>query len=230
LKSRVGKKQLDKTVAEIQIRDSLSAIENYLTLNKLSPKPRRIIPLTSSKQPYVGFTERELAGMFFKSGGALKERLVALARDDRVHPTIVDIQNWIGEKEPGFLIKQFVADIDPQGLRGRKKRKAGRRAKIKIWSLNTLEEHLRGLEGPGFQPGSYITNGYISRGSILTDGFGLYLPAFKLKELQSVRFRRLPDERLPARIVSTVGGTNYFLQEIRNVVQTEEDVKRLWPE
>ncbi|KAF9081374.1 hypothetical protein BGX27_004954, partial [Mortierella sp. AM989] len=117
LKKRIDKRQLEKSKEEIQIQGDLSAIENYLALNKLSPNPRRIVPMTSSKQPYVGFTERELAGFFFKSGGALKERLVELARRDKIHPTIADIQNWIGEKEPGFLIKWFVADINPKNLR-----------------------------------------------------------------------------------------------------------------
>ncbi|KAF9342938.1 hypothetical protein BGX26_006588, partial [Mortierella sp. AD094] len=28
---------------------------------------------------------------------------------------------------------------------------------------------------------------------------------------------------------STVGGTNYYLQEIRNVAKTKDDVTRLWP-
>ncbi|KAG0182631.1 hypothetical protein DFQ28_001942, partial [Apophysomyces sp. BC1034] len=228
LKKRIDKGQLDKSKEVINIRGDLSAIENYLALNKLSPNPRRIVPMTSLKQPYVGFTEQELAGFYFKSGGALKERLVELARRDGVYPTITDVRNWIGEKEPGFLIKQFVADIDPQNFRGRQKRKAGRRAKIKVWTLDTLKNHLQKLEEPGFHPGNYTENGYISRGTVLTDGFGLYLLAFKLKELQSVWFRRLPDDRLLPRITSTVGGTDYYLQEIRNIIRTKEDIKELW--
>ncbi|KAG0346950.1 hypothetical protein BGZ54_005064, partial [Gamsiella multidivaricata] len=132
-------------------------------------------------------------------------------------------------KEPGFLIKNFVADIDPKGLKARQKRRAGRRAKIKLRSLKKLKKHLQQLEEPGFQTRDYVENGYISRGSLMTDGLGLYLSVFKLKELQSVRYRRLPDDRLPLRIVSTAGGTDYYLQEIRNVIRTEEDIEQLWP-
>ncbi|KAF9343858.1 hypothetical protein BGX26_005115, partial [Mortierella sp. AD094] len=197
LKKKIEKGQLDKSKEEIQIRGELSAIENYIALNKLSLNPRRIVPMTSSRQPCVGFTERELAGFYFKSGGVLKEKLMELATKDGIYPTIDEVESWVGKKEPGFLIQNFVADIDPKGLKGQQKRKAGRRGKIK--------------------------------GTVLTDGFGLYLLAFKLKELQSVRFRRLPDDRLPLRIMSTVRGTDYYLQEIRNVIRTKEDIKQLWP-
>ncbi|KAG0347856.1 hypothetical protein BGZ54_004783, partial [Gamsiella multidivaricata] len=51
-----------------------------------------------------------------------------------------------------------------------------------------------------------------------------------LRELQCVRYRRLPADRLPPRITSTVGGVDYYLQEIRHVIQTKEDVAWLWPE
>ncbi|KAG0162758.1 hypothetical protein DFQ29_003710, partial [Apophysomyces sp. BC1021] len=52
LKKRIDKRQLDKSKEVIKIRGDLSAIENYLALNKLSPNPRRIVPMTSLKQPY----------------------------------------------------------------------------------------------------------------------------------------------------------------------------------
>lgn len=186
--------------------------------------------MTTSKQPYIGFSERELAGFFFKNGGKLKEKLMEVASKDGVHPTLVDVQGWIGEKEPGFLIKNFIADIDPENLTSRQRGKSGHRAKIKLWPLDALKSHLEEIEEPGFQPRNYVKNGYISRGSLLTDGFGLYLLAFKLKELQSVRYRRLPEDRLPPKMMSTVGGTDYYLQEIRHVVETKEDIKQLWPE
>jgi hypothetical protein len=44
-----------------------------------------------------------------------------------------------------------------------------------------------------------------------------------------VRYKRLPADRLPPRLTSTVGGVDYYLQEIRHVIETEEDVARLWP-
>ncbi|KAF9177306.1 hypothetical protein BGZ50_008903 [Haplosporangium sp. Z 11] len=49
----------------------------------------------------------------------------------------------------------------------------------------------------------------------------------KAKELNAVKYKRLDENKLPSRINSTVGGTDYFLSEIRNVVQSKEDVERL---
>ncbi|KAG0318699.1 pre-mRNA-splicing factor cwc22 [Linnemannia gamsii] len=55
--------------------------------------------------------------------------------------------------------------------------------------------------------------------------------AYKLKELQSAGFKRVPDDWLPQnRLISTVAGVNYFLTEIRKVVRTKVDVMRLWPQ
>ncbi|KAG0029019.1 hypothetical protein BGZ82_008155 [Podila clonocystis] len=65
----------------------------------------------------------------------------------------------------------------------RQRGKSGRRAKIKFWTLDALKSHLEEIEESGFQPRNY--------GSLLRNGFGLYLLAFKLKELQSVRYKRL---------------------------------------
>ncbi|KAF9102878.1 hypothetical protein BGX30_009259, partial [Mortierella sp. GBA39] len=78
-------------------------------------------------------------------------------------------------------------------------------------------------------PFTYAQKGYVVRGSVRTDGFRVQLLTFKLRELQAVRYRRLNDNRLPPRLTSTVGGVDYYLQEIRNVITTKEDVARLWP-
>ncbi|KAF9178231.1 hypothetical protein BGZ50_007958, partial [Haplosporangium sp. Z 11] len=56
--------------------------------------------------------------------------------------------------------------------------------------------------------------GYALRGSIKTDGFRLQLLAFKLNELNCVKYRRLD--------------TDQYLTENRNVVKTKEDVERIW--
>ncbi|KAF8942552.1 hypothetical protein BGZ46_006728, partial [Entomortierella lignicola] len=94
LKKMIKNKQLDKSCTEIQIQSNLSAVENYLTLNNLAPNPRKIVPMTSLKQPYVGFTERELAGFYYKSGGTLQQKLMELAAKDGIHPTGSEIQRW----------------------------------------------------------------------------------------------------------------------------------------
>ncbi|KAF9119758.1 hypothetical protein BG015_006238, partial [Linnemannia schmuckeri] len=70
---------------------------------------------------------------------------------------------------------------------------------------------------------------YVLRGSLKTDGFRIQLLAFKLRELQDVRFRRIAEDRLPSRLTSTVGGVDYFLPEIRNVITCKDDVAKYWP-
>ncbi|KAK3813604.1 MAG: hypothetical protein J3R72DRAFT_42573 [Linnemannia gamsii] len=53
--------------------------------------------------------------------------------------------------------------------------------------------------------------------------------AFKLRERQDARFKRLPEEDMPSRITTAVAGVDYFLQEIRNVIKSEQDIEELWP-
>ena len=194
---------------DIRIQNDISAVENFVFLNKLTNNSRRIIPLTTSQQPFVSFSERELAAFFWKRD-ALKQRLQQLALQDSTHATsIVDIDTWISGKEPGVIIQNFVCAVAPQGLTSRQRKKAGHRAAVKMFSLDEIRSHLRG--------------------SIRTDGFRVQLLGFKLRELQDVRYRRLDESRLPSRLTSTVGGVDYYLQEIRNVITSKEDVERLWP-
>ena len=77
-------------------------------------------------------------------------------------------------------------------------------------------------------PSTYTTKGYLLQGSIRADGDFVHLLAFKLKELQCVRFKRLPEDRLPDRITSTIGGVDHYLREIHNVATTKEDVMKYW--
>ncbi|KAG0007591.1 hypothetical protein BGZ82_005274, partial [Podila clonocystis] len=69
---------------------------------------------------------------------------------------------------------------------------------------------------------------YLLRGSIKTDGHKVQLLAFKLRELQSVRYRRYPEAKLPPRLQSTVGGVDYYLSEIRNIIRSPEDIVRIF--
>ncbi|KAF9933842.1 hypothetical protein FBU30_004238 [Linnemannia zychae] len=74
----------------------------------------------------------------------------------------------------------------------------------------------------------FFSEGYIPSGSIRTDGFRLQLLVFKLNELHSVKYKRLPTERLPPRLTNTVGGTEYYLTEIRNVISSKHDISQYW--
>ncbi|KAF9344737.1 hypothetical protein BGX26_003974 [Mortierella sp. AD094] len=205
------------TTIDVEIQEDRSTIENYLTLNRLSRNPRRIVPMTSSKQPFVAFSERVLAGFFYAHEGDLRTSIQELVKGRSI-------------KEPGFLIKQFLADIDHKNLTVRQRGKLRHRAAIELPTFGDLENHLRMLEHEDFRPDTYIRKGHFPRGTIRSDGFTLQLLCFKTKELLLVKYKRLPDDRLPPRLTSTVHGTNDFLTEIRNVLRTKEDVARLWPD
>ncbi|KAG0356675.1 hypothetical protein BGX24_006357, partial [Mortierella sp. AD032] len=232
---------------DIRIRDDSSAVENFLFFNKLTSNSRRIVPLTSSQQPFLSFSEREL-GLFFWKRDVLKEMLLRLAQqDDTPLYTTNDLETWIGSKEPGFIIKRFLCDTGAEGLTSRQRKKAGHRAAVKMWSLDEVRMHLEQFkkkkerkgkkavkdkeddEEEEFNPVTYDQKGYVSRGSIRTDGFRIQLLAFKLRELQAVRYRHLEERLLPDKLTSTIGGTDYYLPEIRNVITCKEDLERFWP-
>ncbi|KAG0318324.1 hypothetical protein BGZ99_005743 [Dissophora globulifera] len=52
-------------------------------------------------------------------------------------------------------------------------------------------------------------------------------PSQQVKELQSVRYRRVLKDNLPNPLVTTIGGTNSFLTEARNIFKTAADVESL---
>ncbi|KAF8930628.1 hypothetical protein BGZ58_008120 [Dissophora ornata] len=91
-----------------------------------------------------------------------------------------------------------------------------------------MRQHLASLRQDNFSLNSYKGRDYVLRGSLRTDGFRLQLLAFEMKELQSVRYKRLPENVLPPQITSTVGGVDYFLTEVRNVVKTQQDIAGFW--
>ncbi|KAF9110698.1 hypothetical protein BGW39_004613, partial [Mortierella sp. 14UC] len=137
------------------------------------------------------------------------------------------LETWIGGKEPGFISKHFVSDIDPTGPSNRQRRKTGHRAAISLRSLGEIQEHIQFVEQT--KPKDYHKKGYILHGSLRTDGFRLQILAFKLRERQDARFRRLPEDDLPSRLTTTVAGSDYYLSEIRNLIQSKEDIEKLWP-
>ncbi|KAF9342905.1 hypothetical protein BGX34_007491, partial [Mortierella sp. NVP85] len=49
-----------------------------------------------------------------------------------------------------------------------------------------------------------------------------------MNELHAVRYKRLPENKVPLRITSPLGGTSDYLTEIRNVVKKKDDVERIW--
>ncbi|KAF8924165.1 hypothetical protein BGZ58_002101 [Dissophora ornata] len=220
-------KHLLSPETDIAILDDISAAENYLQLNRITGNRRRITSFTTSALPFVSFTETELASFFWKRE-PLRMRLTRLvAEDGSSTKALSDIQSWIAGKGPGIIIKQFIADVAPQVRTSRQRRKVGHRGAVKLLTLEHIKSYLTAVQDEWVDPTNYATKGYILRGSIRTDGFRVQLPAFKLRELQLARFNRLETAKLPPKLTSTVGGTDYYLQEIRKVISCKEDVEKL---
>lgn len=214
----------------LEIDVELTAVENFLRFNRMSGCRRKIAPLSSAEDGFVTFSEIEVATFCWKRP-VLKTRILEIVRP--TFPTcsaLADVTDaWLSNQAPGILVAKLIADVAPTGLTIRQRGKLGFRAAVDSMTMDDVRSHLAIIRDPSFDPRNYSRKGYLLSGSIRTDGLRLQLGAFKLKELQSVRYRRLPDTILPPRLTSTVGGTDYYLQEIRNVVKTKDDVTRLWP-
>lgn len=93
--------------------------------------------------------------------------------------------------------------------------------------MEGLRVHVGRLRAESFDANEWQDKGYVLRGSIRTNGRLLQLLAFEKKKIQSVRFRRLPKDKLPNPLVITIGGTNSYLTEARNAFPKAADVESL---
>ncbi|KAG9071286.1 hypothetical protein KI688_005497 [Linnemannia hyalina] len=217
-----------------KINSNLPAIENYLRLNKSSGRLRRIAPLSPLAARYIGFSERQLLPLFW-AWPVLKDKIRSMIIKDRffqdptINPSQADALNWLTSTTPGRFVTTFLSDV---GLPPNKHDK-GFRKTTTIMDMDGkdgkegLREHLGCLRAEKFDPKEWHGKGYVLKGSIHTNGRLLQLLAFKLKEIQSVRYRRFPENKLPNALVTTIGGTNGYLTEVRNVFSTATDVENL---
>ncbi|CAO3572041.1 unnamed protein product [Mortierella alpina] len=222
------------------INNEITAIENFVILNRADKCSRRIVPLTSFEQPFVSFSEKEL-GILFWTNSALKEQLRAWVLEDletaSFLPAQHDLNRLLQRAAPGDLVTRLLSNV------GKDEPRHGRRSFKDTTTVMDQEEiavHIQNLRRAGFNPAEYDGSvvredgevikkcRYVLRGTIRTDGHRLQLLAYKVKELQSVRFRRFPQEMLPPRLTSTVGGVDYHLSEVRNIVRNEQDIADLW--
>ncbi|KAF9912500.1 hypothetical protein EC991_010587 [Linnemannia zychae] len=65
----------------------------------------------------------------------------------------------------------------------------------------------------------------LTQGSIKFNGTLIQVSAFKLHELQAVRYQRLSPDNMPNSLASTLGGTDKFLKEIRHAICSPYDVQ-----
>src|SRR5689334_20090057 len=99
-----------------------------------------------------------------------------LAREDHTLITsATDLEAWISGKEPGYVIKQFICDVAPQGLTGRQRKMVGHRAAVRLLSLNEIGAHLDVVKDKNLDPSQNKERGYVLRGSIRTNGFRVQL-------------------------------------------------------
>ncbi|KAF9139634.1 hypothetical protein BG015_001956 [Linnemannia schmuckeri] len=193
------RKNLLPAEARDHINPQRSAIENFVLLNRACGSGRSLVPMPSHG--------------------------VSLKHPDRVSQA--DVGLWLSTTTPGLLITRLLTDIGRYSKDERKKLRNYSRSTF-LMPLEEMRGHVQSIRDDDFKPATYTKNGYVLRGSIRTDGFRLQVLAFKLNELHSVKYRRLPADKLPCRLTSTLGGTDYFLTEIRNIISTKEDVARYW--
>ncbi|KAF9928552.1 hypothetical protein FBU30_002290 [Linnemannia zychae] len=220
--------------ADIEPHARGPAIMVFVHLNAIAGYPWSVVPLSSAENGFMTFTESELGAFFHKREGLHPElkSLVQFSDSGRRLTQADIISDWCPLQAPGVLIKHFVAPVDPrsvdgQRLRGRKRKKAGIAAAVKLLSPSEIHSHINMLRSDDFDPRQYTEKGYVLYGSIKTDGHQLQVSAYKLRELNSVKYKRYSSERLPDRRLTTIAGTGDYLTEVRNVFKTKEDVEQL---
>lgn len=220
----------------MEIDGGVSAIENFRRLNGLTNNSWKPIPLSFAEDGFICLTEYELATLLWKHE-VMERELRAMMDGQFSVPSFAlsqadFIECWLPLTPPGTLLKTLLVDLDNRRLTSRQKGKAGHAGAIRLLTLKQIHQHINAVRHGNFDPRTYCQKGYQLLGSLKTDGHRLQLLAYKLKELLSVRYKRYKEDVLPDRLQSTVGGVDYYMTEIRNVVKTPQDVKDLlgcWP-
>lgn len=110
---------------------------------------------------------------------------------------------------------------------GDRRKEAGVAAAVRIVDTEVLRAHINTLRSDDFDPRTYQEKGYFLAGSIKTDGYNLQLLAYKVREPNSVKYKRYSPTVLPDCMLSTTAGTGDYLPDVRNVFKTQADVERL---
>ncbi|GJJ75571.1 putative transposase [Entomortierella parvispora] len=232
------KEKLEEDGAQIHgedhsIRENESAIENFWRLNILDGKTHVLFPLTHLSDPHITWTDHQLAQLFWYHAD-LKSRLQEMVQGDfggaglSREPTLEDTKSWVGRQSPGAIVKEFVCRIGRNNFSRRERKKRGMKAKIIDANTLELEAHLQRLGSEDFDPNAYEDKGYYLQGSITTNGTKLHVNVFKIRELNMVKYKRLPSDRMPVSPTSTIRGLDYFPSEIRHVFKNEGDVQRYY--
>ncbi|KAG0254341.1 hypothetical protein DFQ27_006905 [Actinomortierella ambigua] len=210
------------------------AIQIFVDANTILGHPWCLAPLSSEEHGFMTFTELELAAFFHKRADLLPflQHLVGYSDQSRPMAQTYLTNCWLPLRPPGLFIKRLIAPVDPktttgERLKGRARKDAGIAAAVKVVERSEIRSHINTLRDRESDPQSYEEKGYFLRGSIRTDGYQLQLLAFKLRELNSVKYKRYDPSLLPDRLLTTTAGTSDYLTEVRNVFKTMDDVERL---
>ncbi|KAG0292900.1 hypothetical protein BGZ97_005482 [Linnemannia gamsii] len=223
------KKGLLPDSAPDQVNPDKTPAENFIILNRIVGRSWRLSPMSPRGRKFVSLSEDDLVRIFWRDV-TLRKQLQSYA-----HPTLPfftdptripqgDVVGWLKNLAPGELINRLLTDIGGFTEDKRRKRKNWSRSAHRM-SISDMTSHISNIRDKDFNSkDSYSSKGYALRGSIRTDGYRIQLLAFKLNELN----RQLDEDKQPDPLTSTLGGTDHYLTEIRNVVRTAEDVQRIW--
>ncbi|KAI8601678.1 hypothetical protein EDD21DRAFT_373913 [Dissophora ornata] len=152
--------------------------------------------MSSLEDKFICLSELDLVSIFWNDD-ALRHQLRVYAMPDFSSVEYIDqiaspdVALWLSGKEPGHLLTKLITDIGGYTPGERKKLKDYRRSTL-MMTTGKMREHMEAIRDDNFDPRNYRESGYALRGSIRTDGFRLQLLAFKLNELNTVKYRHLP--------------------------------------
>ncbi|KAF9125980.1 hypothetical protein BGW39_007002 [Mortierella sp. 14UC] len=199
-----------------------TTIENFVLLNRVCESRRSLMPLSTFEDKFVTLSELELSRLFWRDPH-LKAWMQSITVEGftRIHcadeVSQADVGDWLTGATPGELITKLITDIGGYSVTERTRLKNYSRT-TSLMPLEEMRAHLQQIRSEAFDPAAYV------------DGFRLQAIAFKLSELHCVKYKRLPAVKLlpgASPLTYTLGGTDYFLTEIRNVVTTKQDVADL---
>ncbi|KAI7823268.1 hypothetical protein BC939DRAFT_516743 [Gamsiella multidivaricata] len=178
------------TRTEVEL--SLQAVENFMFLNHSSQSYRKTAPFTGPEKSFMSFFERELCILFWQNI-ILQTYLRELIREDfpstNTPLSQSDVILRLQSKPAGTIISKLLSNV---GRAGPRKGSRSFKDSTSMIDLATMREYIQSIRQANSDPRNYTERGYVLRGSIHTDGFHLQLPAFKMKELYSVKYREYP--------------------------------------
>ncbi|KAF9351993.1 hypothetical protein BGX26_010104 [Mortierella sp. AD094] len=218
----------------VNLKSKEPTIQLFVQVNAVAGRPWCLSPLSSAEHGYMTFTEIELAAFLHKRDELhpVLKKLIGHTDQQRRLTQEELTRDWLRFQTPGLLIQQLIAPVDPRAsngerLHGRQKKESGIAATIRLVDPEEIRAHVNNLRSVEFDPRTYNEKGYFLRGSIKTDGYSLQLLAYKVRELNSVKYRRYSADILPDRLLDTTAGTSDFLTEVHNVFRTPADRERL---